>query len=164
MTPPKIGLYVFPVPLDEPEEVPPLWAQYQNGEIAAELVREFPLLAQPHPHAVFWRATKFDLVVVDAGGGLSFLYGSHDAASLKRLIDRDAAPLLCAWAAAENLPHDLAQTQHALTHGTWPSEPDCVLQAAAFAHHVQAAFLLRKGGVVYVYGDATGEAIWRRRE
>jgi hypothetical protein len=141
----RVDLHVFAVPQNDPDGLLSVWASSDRPAARAS----FPLVADPPPDTLFMRATGLDLSVfgenVDEGELQMIDHESLKGWSLEHLItavERDAeqtAHTLYSYAVEREVACREAAMLDALRTGAWPTAPDAMHQAAAFARRLLGA-------------------------
>jgi|GEM_PF-3443469 len=168
MSRPRLDLFVFAVPDDDPMELLRIWRELPRREPPMALRESYPLVVNPPPDTLLMRATGLDLSVfgepLDDGalqsiscGALRY-YGHHE--TLARMLGdgaAEAAAKLVEFARTQGATCDADAVEAALREGRWPTHPDAMVQAAAFAHLLGRASRLaveRGESVVWAYRQA----------
>lgn len=157
-----LELFVFAVPGDAPEGLRSIAPNDRPRR--SVFTRTHPLVAQPPPDTLFMRATGLDLSVFGeptAEGELQMIDGKslakHAFPELERHVNRfpdSTVRALAALAAQHGQRCDERALREALEAGAWPTTPDALVQAAAFAkvlHQAACAALPNGHAVVWLY-------------
>ncbi|MEZ4220957.1 MAG: hypothetical protein R3B13_08510 [Polyangiaceae bacterium] len=166
---PRLDLYVFAVPGNDPMALLRVWRNMPTVEPAMALRDTFPLVANPPPDTLLMRASGLDFSVFGEDlqdGSLQMIdygslveYGHHEIlASLTGEDIETTAKTLSTYAERNGATCSPAAVKEKLQRGAWPEQADAMLQAAAFAHHLcRAAHIAVEAeqSVIWAYRQAT---------